>query len=240
MLPTLVRQPAASRFRNPGAIALGLRNREAASRQAREVERAFTDHSRCIQSARRPALKALAYRDLYIPRIRPKMCRMGSLPPPLPPRSPSPPLAGVAYRTAPVTGDASWETVAFLNTAEWHAARRLLSRQGILSRVGPDSNANDDMELQVPVTEVEWARELLHGNTSDLPNAGAPTGGFPVVTTSAEPIPPAMRTDLPLRAMSVGPMSNAGPRGVGYVLLLTGLWIALILLVGSMIWIWFW
>ena len=64
-----------------------------------------------------------------------------------------------------------WAPVATFSTiGRWHAANAILSRNGIAAKMG-DTSPEGDTQMLVPLTELEWARELL--GISD-PAAAAP------------------------------------------------------------------
>jgi len=98
-------------------------------------------------------------------------------PPPLPqddgdrPRADPPPLPYVSSR------EIEWEVAAsFATVGQWHRANRILSRHGIIARMG----TGDDTEVHLLVfqTEVEWARDLI-GREDESPEA-LRRRGFPL------------------------------------------------------------
>ena len=153
--------------------------------------------------------------------------RPSALPPPLP--------AHLTYRTARVE-ETAWVTIATLrSSAQWHSARAMLSQYQIISRVGPSLDDSEEIDLQVPPTEAEWAREILKPGLQRIAGIATPPGGFPVQGIAAQPAVERSVTSPPapgLRPLAVAPLSlpAARPAGGGYYVVLTILWIAAIVI----------
>jgi hypothetical protein len=136
-------------------------------------------------------------------------------------------------------GGINWATVAsFPSAGPWHAARRLLSRQRIESRLGPDLSDSEEMALQVPATEVEWAREIIARGFPELPEIARPQRGFEVVLPTAPHQLNAKRV-LPVIEIPEGPAPPTASQGLGYRVTITILWGVLVLIALSMVWVWF-
>jgi hypothetical protein len=140
----------------------------------------------------------------------------------------------VDYRRPRIDGDPSWVTVAnFQYCGEIHAARALLSRKDIVSRIGPAVEGASDFDLQVASTEAEWAREIL---TRQIPEA-ATSSGFPVVTANAAANAAGSQQVRPVPVIPLA--SGAGPSGAGYHVTMAALWIVMLLIILSMVWLLF-
>lgn len=162
---------------------------------------------------------------------------MGLLPLPQPLSDSSPPT--VDYRTPMGGGEMNWKTVAsFPSAGQWHAARRLLSRQRIESRLGPSFSDSEEMALQVPATEVEWARDIIARGFPELPEIARAPRGFEVVLATAPDQLDSKRV-LPVNEIPEGPAPPVASQNVGYWVAITLLWAVLILIVSSMVWVCF-
>jgi hypothetical protein len=141
-------------------------------------------------------------------------------------------------RASAAARSAQWVCVAtFATPAQWHAARTLLERQGITTRLRTAAADGDEMQMEVFATEVEWARALLAGGVPSMVAEPEPAGGFPVsaLPPSFAVLPPeqserptiagAAIPVLPLRSLRNGPTR---PRRHRYHLLLWVLWCLLI------------
>jgi hypothetical protein len=105
-----------------------------------------------------------------------------AVPPPLPGATASPPpiqSSPLPYRSAPPK--VGWTVVgSYRGPSEWHAANRVLSRNGIFAQMRTSAGDEHGYDLLVIQTEEQWARDLLNrGKTAD-DQAERPTRGFPV------------------------------------------------------------
>jgi hypothetical protein len=97
----------------------------------------------------------------------------------------SPAPIAIGYRSPHIEGDADWVTVAtFPYCGALHAAKALLARVDIVSRIGPAMDHSPDFNLQTLATHADWAREVL---AREAPQAVVtlPASGFPVVMAKA-------------------------------------------------------
>ena len=70
------------------------------------------------------------------------------------------------YRSAGIARDMGWTTVAtFQYCGQLHAARALLSRANIVSRIGPALEGSPEFDLETPSAEAARVREILGQRT---------------------------------------------------------------------------
>jgi hypothetical protein len=122
------------------------------------------------------------------------------------------------YRSAPVEGDNTWKTVAtFDYCGQLHAARAVLSRLNIISRIAPAYDDSPQFDLQTISSDAEFARAVL---VRTMPKEIAvPRGdGSPTIP--------------PRAALQLADTENAG-----YSSKITLLWIVVILIVLSVYWV---
>lgn len=135
--------------------------------------------------------------------------------------------APLNYCSATIVGDVNWTTVAtFQYCGELHAARALLSRMNIVSRIGPAPDDAPEFDLQAPAAEAGLAQEILRRTAPRATAIARPTGGFPVIMANAAPNAVGTR-----RALAPAPL----PVGVGHPYTLALLWIMLAVVVLSIL-----
>jgi hypothetical protein len=155
-----------------------------------------------------------------------------STPPPLPPREPH---TRKEYSEADATPlsyfvpppPVGWAVAGVFSVSEWHVARVILAKRGILARIG---NAVDEtghtVELLVPAAQEAYARSLLAGGIHQVAGPAKGTGGFPVLVANDPPQP---STEIPF--------ANPVPTGLSprqimtYNIVVVFLWLLLIFVV---------
>jgi hypothetical protein len=105
------------------------------------------------------------------------------------------------YRRVDLT-PTEWRSVgSYSSLAEWHAAKAVLQRNGVIARMGANPYDDNSTNLLVPITDVFWAAELIR-------QAGEPkierSVGFPVAPPPAPPLP-----GSELKAASTPPPQSA-------------------------------
>jgi hypothetical protein len=86
----------------------------------------------------------------------------------------------------------------FPSHAQWHSARKALSRHGIAVQMQTADGDNAGVDLLVMHTEAEWARDLLA--RGDEGPADGPTGGFPLHDGTVTPVSQDYVRAMPVQA----------------------------------------
>ncbi len=108
------------------------------------------------------------------------------------PRSVPPPL--------PIPSQAvGWIVVgSFRSHSQWHSAKKVLSRHGIVAQMRTGDGDNAGVDLLVMHTEAEWARDLL--TRGDEGPSDGPTGGFPLHEGAVTPVSQKHVRAMPVQA----------------------------------------
>ena len=150
-------------------------------------------------------------------------------PPPLPPRLPAAPVPAAPPDPAPLSyfvppPPAGWAVVGVFTASEWHVARVILAKRGVLARIGNTvDETGHTVELLVPEGHEAYARSLLAGGIQVVAGPAKGTGGFPVSVVND---PPSPSTEIPF----ANPVhAGLSPRQkLLYNVLLVFLWLVLI------------